>query len=358
MTNTLKGPLMQNPPNNQDGQVTWTSPSNIALIKYWGKRPIQIPENPSISFTLSKAVTTTSVSYRSRVLNEEWVVFKFHGKEEPSFANRIIKFFNSLQNEFTFLKDYQFQINSENSFPHSSGIASSASSMSALALALCEIEKKVLNLKDDNFFLNRVSHIARLGSGSASRSVFPYMAAWGKTELIKNSSDQYAVPFSSYHEIYKSFHDDVLIVSDEKKSVSSTAGHKLMETNIFAPTRYKQAETNLSMLLGALSSGDLEAFGKIVEDEAMTLHALMMCSDPSFILMKPETLSVIEKIRSFRLSSKLPIYFTLDAGPNVHILYPETIIKEAKDFINNELIQFAKNNKVIEDQVGSGPFKL
>ena len=349
---------MQESYNSQGGQVKWTSPSNIALIKYWGKRPVQIPANPSISFTLSKAVTTTSVKYQSRTTNDDWVDFKFHGKEEPSFAKRITKFFGSLQKEFSFLEDYQFSINSENSFPHSSGIASSASSMSALALALCEIEKQVLDINEENSFLNRVSHIARLGSGSASRSVFPYMAAGGNTELIENSSDLHAVPFSNYHEVYKGFHDDVLIVSDEKKSVSSTVGHSLMDTNIFAPTRYLQAESNLSSLLDALSSGDLELFGKIVEDEAMTLHALMMCSNPSFILMKPGTISVIEKIRSFRQSSKLPIYFTLDAGPNVHILYPNSIVSEAKSFINNELIFFAKNNRIIEDQVGSGPVKL
>ena len=344
--------------NSYEGTVKWSSPSNIALIKYWGKKPIQIPANPSISFTLTEAITTTSVHYQPRSTDQEWIRFQFHGKEEPSFAKRISGYFSAISNEFPFLKDYHFIINSENSFPHSSGIASSASSMSALALSLCDIAKTVNNNNSEDSFYQRASHIARLGSGSASRSIFPYMAAWGKTNLIKDSSDKYAIPYSNFNSVYSTFHDDVLIVSAEKKSVSSTAGHKLMDTNIFAETRYQQAEQNLGNLLEALTLGDLELFGKIVEDEALTLHALMMCSDPSFILMKPETLSVIDEIREFRRSTKLPLFFTLDAGPNVHILYPDSVKHKVEDFINSNLINYSKEKRIIKDHVGSGPVKL
>jgi diphosphomevalonate decarboxylase len=101
--------------------------------------------------------------------------------------------------------------------------------------------------------------------------------------------------------------------------------------------------------------GDLELFGEIVESEALTLHALMMCSKPSYTLMTPNTLSMIEAIRDFRESSKLPLYFTLDAGPNIHLLYPKKIQSKVQEFIELELKQFCENERVIYDQVGKGP---
>ena len=131
-----------------------------------------------------------------------------------------------------------------------------------------------------------------------------------------------------------------------------------METNIFASTRYQQAENHMRLILDAMKGGDLEKFGKIVEDEALTLHALMMCSDPSYILMEPNTLAVIREIRNFRKKTDMPIYFTLDAGPNVHILYPDSAAEAIQNFIESELIKYAVNGKIIKDQVGPGPVKL
>ena len=342
-----------------ENKVSWRSPSNIALIKYWGKKPIQIPANASISFTLSEAHSETSVAFSPRNSDQKWIQFLFEGQDEPTFASRIERFLNSLKEEMPFLSDYNFKIESSNSFPHSSGIASSASSMSALSLCLCDIENQVLGKKERNeHWYNRASHIARLGSGSASRSVLPRIAVWGQSPHIPHSSDQYAIAYNTVNPIFHTFHDDVLIVSKEKKSVSSSQGHALMDGNIYASSRYQQADRNMSYILDFMQEGDLMAFGKVVEDEALSLHALMMCSDPSFILMKPNTLNVIEKIRAYRASTGHPIFFTLDAGPNVHILYPDSIQSEVDQFIKNELLAFAEDGKVIKDQVGDGPIKL
>ena len=131
-----------------------------------------------------------------------------------------------------------------------------------------------------------------------------------------------------------------------------------MKTNPFAKTRYAQAEKNLKEIITALKKGDLEKFGAITEEEAMTLHALMMSSSPSFILMAPSTLSMIEKIRRFREESKLPVYFTLDAGPNIHLLYPKNIAKKVDRFIYDELEQHCESGKMIHDNVGKGPKKV
>jgi len=249
-----------------------------------------------------------------------------------------------------------FDIKSENSFPHSSGIASSASSMGALALCLCDIEKKLFNNEKD--FLKKASHLSRLGSGSASRSIYPSVVTWGLSSDIDKSSDLFAIPVIDFHDVFSTFHDDILIVSDREKSVSSSAGHALMETNIFADNRYTQAGIHMTKILSAIQTGDLETFGKIVEDEALTLHALMMCSDPSYILMEPHTIEVIKKIRAFRDETSIPIFFTLDAGPNVHILYPDSVSDKATDFINAQLLPLAHEGRIIRDKVGLGPVKL
>ncbi|MGB1204870.1 MAG: diphosphomevalonate/mevalonate 3,5-bisphosphate decarboxylase family protein [Chitinophagales bacterium] len=343
--------------------VCWQSPSNIALVKYWGKFGEQYPCNPSISFTLKNAFTETSLSYRAKTASEMQksisLNFSFEGKKNDLFAKKIVAFFEKITPIFPFIKQLHFAISSNNSFPHSSGIASSASSMSALALCLCDVENQLFKtLQNKVFFIQKASYIARLGSGSASRSVYPKMALWGKLETLEQSTNDYAIVFNNYHNVFKDFQDTILIVSKAEKKVSSRAGHALMNDNPYAETRYKQASQHLQTLLEALSKGDLDVFIQIVENEALILHALMMCSTPSFILMQPNTLTIIQKIRAFRAETKLPICFTLDAGPNVHVLYPKNIADKAMLFIKNELAQYCENAYIIEDEVGNGAEKM
>ena len=340
------------------GQVKWQAPSNIALVKYWGKRSIQLPRNPSISFTLSEAHTITTVKYTNRGSDRSWVDFWFENNREPQFADRIERFFKSLLPIYPFLVQLRFEISSFNSFPHSSGIASSASSMAALALCLCDIERVIFDVKHSkNDFTQKASFIARLGSGSAARSVIPQLGMWGKNNINKNSSNYYSNPVVASSP-FDTFHDDILIVSAGTKAVSSSAGHRLMNSNPYATTRYQQANDNLKNLVESMKDQNIQEFGNIVENEALTLHALMMCSDPSYILMEPNTLTTINKIRTYRKDKKVPIFFTLDAGPNVHILYPDYAKEEAQSFIENDLTKFAQDGRIIKDQVGSGPIKL
>ena len=251
-------------------------------------------------------------------------------------------------------------VKSGNSFPHSAGIASSASSMSALALCLCTLEYELFQtLQDDELFDKKASYVARLGSGSACRSIYAGMAAWGETPAIIGASNEYAVPFETeMHDIYKNFHDDILIASKGEKSVSSRAGHALMEGNAYAAPRYQQANDRMQRLVEVLKNGDVETFGTIAENEALTLHALMMTSDPSYILMRPNSLKMIELIRDYRTTTKHPIYFSLDAGPNLHVLYPESIIHEVRPFIEEQLVPLCEEEMWISDWVGEGPEQL
>ena len=185
------------------------------------------------------------------------------------------------------------------------------------------------------------------------------MALWGATPYYKGSSDEYAVSLADdIHPVFKTYRDSILIVSGETKSVSSRAGHALMEENPYAPARYAQANENIKNLLKALKSGDLDTFINITESEALQLHALMMCSNPSYILMKPNTLRIIEIIRQFRDETKTPLCFTLDAGPNVHLLYPDSEAAKVEHFIQDVLTNYCDQGRWIADRVGNGPKKL
>ena len=138
--NTLK----EKSPFKKENKVAWRSPSNIALIKYWGKKEGQIPANASLSFTLSKSYTETKIAYSENENgNNVSIDFLFEGKKNELFEQKIVKFLNSINKYFSFLSKLHLKIESKNSFPHSAGIASSASSMSALALCLCSIGGKL-----------------------------------------------------------------------------------------------------------------------------------------------------------------------------------------------------------------------
>ncbi|MBK9255632.1 MAG: diphosphomevalonate decarboxylase [Saprospiraceae bacterium] len=350
-------------PDGFSGRIGWQCPSNLAIIKYWGKYGRQLPKNPSISFTLSEAATRTFIDFHKTdqlTANKLNVRFRFEGVENKPFSDRITLFLSSIYEEFfSFLPGLHLNIESSNSFPHSSGIASSASSMGALALCLCDIEWKLSGKEYDDSFYQKASLIARLGSGSACRSIYSGMALWGAHADVVGSSDLYAIPFEDkIHPVFKTFHDDILIVSSREKSVSSSAGHSLMNNNVYAPARYEQANLRLIQLIAHLKQGDVSGFGNICEDEALTLHALMMCSDPSYMLMESGTVAIIQKIRQFRFENNIPVYFSLDAGPNIHLLYPDEFRKEVSLFLNSELLAYCEDGRVIRDKVGSGPQKL
>ena len=342
-----------------DGIVKWTAPSNIAIVKYWGKLENQIPQNPSISLTLNESITTTSLSLKPKSNNNSNLKFEFEGETNKAFEDKTRAFFKKIDKYFPFILNHDIEIKSKNNFPHSSGIASSASSMAALSACLVDFEKMNNSEMSDDFFYKKASFISRIGSGSASRSICGPVVIWGESQAYENSNDLYAVNISNQtHEIFKDFNDTILIIDPGQKKISSTEGHKLMNKNPFSNQRYDIARKNVIDLKNILKSGDLDGFISIAESEALMIHSLMLTSNPSYILMKPNTLKVISKITEYRSESKLPICFTLDAGSNVHLLYPNNIKDKISDFINNELIKYCSSNKYIEDKVGNGPEKI
>lgn len=342
----------------KSGSVTWESPSNIALIKYWGKKKDQIPENPSLSFTLNHCKTITTLRFSKKTDDDRFsfdVYLDGHLKED--FKPKIESFFERIEVYVPFLKHYHFIIETHNTFPHSSGIASSASGMSALALCLMSVERQFLSsdIIDEDYFNRKASFLARLGSGSACRSIEGDVIVWGKTHSIKGSTDLYGIKYPyQVHENFKDYQDTILLVDKGEKQVSSTVGHNLMHSHPYAQNRFQQAHQNLETLKDILASGDLKAFNLLVESEALTLHAMMMTSKPYFILMKPNTLEIINKIWDFREKTGLNISFTLDAGANVHVLYPKNECEEILKFIEADLASFCQNRHYICDEIGFG----
>lgn len=338
---------------NLSGSTTWRSPANIALVKYWGKLPGQLSCNDSLSMTLSQSYTETTLEYDGSPAQSE-CQFYFEGKKQPSFEGKVFNLIGKFKQHADYLKHFSLSINSKNSFPHSSGIASSASSMSALALCFLELEKRVTGISlGEEEFNKQASYWSREGSGSACRSV------WGPFSLWKQESQfAQAITGQSIHENFKQMRDAILIVNSGQKKQSSTIGHKLMENHPYAAVRYEVANRRCDRLQRVLEQGDWNEFIQIVEQEALDLHGLMMSSSPGFILMGPQTLAIIESINQFRQKTQVDLCFTLDAGPNVHLLYKDEDKSIVHDFITNKLIGFLENNKWIDDSIGKGPQRI
>jgi len=342
----------------ESGHLAWRSPSNIALGKYWGKKPVQIPANPSLSMTLSRAYTEMALEFSKRDEHDgiPLVNFWFDGKTKESFEKKIAHYIHGLTKEYPFLGNYNFRITSHNTFPHSTGIASSASSMSALGLCLAEF---IALKKGSNMSYTLASRLSRLASGSACRSVYGGYTIWGHTPHIEGTTNEYAIPVPfEISPVFREMKDAILVVSSGEKEVSSSTGHALMDNHPYSRERYEMAMTNVSDLSDAIKTGDMEKYVHITESEALNLHALMMTSRKSYLLFEPGTLKIIKSIRQFRKKMSIPVCFTLDAGPNVHMLYPAANENEIRTFINEELVRYCENGKWINDQNGSGPEKI
>ena len=343
----------------EKASFTWQTPSNIALVKYWGKSNPQIPKNASISFTLNNCHTITTIDFSKKetTAEAEFELF-FEGKAKEEFKPKIAAFFKRVQAYCPYIFEYHMTINSENSFPHSSGIASSASGLSAIAMCLMSLEQALNPLLTAVFIKKKASFLARLGSGSASRSIEGPLVVWGNHPEIAGSSDAYGVQFPyKVHSVFENYQDAILLVDKGEKQVSSTIGHNLMHAHPYAENRFTQANENLAELSKILQEGNIKAFVNLVESEALTLHAMMLTSTPYFILMKPNTLEIIQKIWEYRAAKNSAICFTLDAGANVHVLYPASEKEAVNHFIENELAVYCQKKQYIYDSVGLGAKK-
>lgn len=335
----------------------WQSPSNIALIKFWGKRPGQIPMNPSLSMTLQLAFTQTTVE--AILCDGKIPEMVINGDPSHPFRPKLTRFLSWLAEQIPVLKMYSFRVETRNSFPHSTGIASSASGLSAFTLCLLSVAAEAVSLRiPEEHLLPQASFAARMGSGSACRSMYGGYSVWGKTEMIPCASDLEALPVSGIvHPDLRCMRDAILVISRKPKSLTSSKGHETMNGHPFAACRTAQVNSHFLGMLEALKSGDLEQVGLLAEAEAMALHALLMTAADGTVLLEPASLEAIQIIRNSR-SHGLPLFFTLDAGPNLHILFPETNRVEVESFIENELVPLCAGRLWICDYTGKGPERI
>jgi len=329
-------------------------PSNIALVKYWGKKGLQLPANASISFTLRDLYTETRIESDG---GSGKVEVYAEGQRNQAFDDKVKAFFERQHAAMPWISGFDFRVDTKNNFPHSSGIASSASGMGALALCVADLHRQI---SGEILPVAGISSMARLGSGSACRSLFGPLGVWGEHPDYPGSADTYAVAFpeGELHPEFRYWEDAVLNVESGRKAVSSSAGHKLLDAHPYAAARYAAANENMHRLRKILSMGDISAFTALVESEALQLHAMMMCSMPYYLLMKPASLEIINRIWKYREQTGLPLVITLDAGANVHVLYPAQHRGKVQDFINNALVSFCENGVYLCSSIGEGVLQL
>lgn len=326
-------------------RVDLSAPANIALIKYWGKKGHQLPANPSLSLTLKNCLTQSDFLFTpSNALRVNLFLDKV---EMPKFAMKIQHYLESLQSDLPVFKNIDLTIHTHNTFPHSSGIASSASSQAALGEALT----RFLAIHTQTDYDPKIaSSLARLASGSACRSLYKGFVSWGETDDLEGSSDLYAQSINE--QVHSSLHDlrdAVCIVNSQEKEVSSRAGHSHMNHHPFFSARIHQAQANYKAMLAFLKSGEWSRVGEIMEVEALTLHAMMMTSSPGYILLAPKSLDIIRLVQAFRKDTGVEVYFTIDAGPNIHLIYRDQDHQKVETFIKHELGAIVEN--VIWDRI-------
>lgn len=343
-------------------EVSFQCSSNIALVKYWGKKPhgVQLPANPSISWNLGDLYATTTLKVFQRDTSDTPFVFTLSGKSKPSFEPKIEQFLLKIAVDCPWLKNYILHIDSENNFPHGTGIASSAAGFGALGLCIAKVEEDLGLLQNSTMdFWQRSSYLSRIGSGSACRSMYAAPAVWGETLAVEGSSDLYAVELGGeIHPLLTHWRDVVLIVDDGEKAVSSTAGHALLKDHPYAEARFAKAQLNLIDIVRAIRTGDVNRFIEIVESEALQLHAMMMTSVPYYLLICPNTLAIIEKIWQYRAETGMRLCFTLDAGANVHLLYDKKDETDTMNFVRKVLLPYCKNEQYLCSVIGLKPKQL
>jgi diphosphomevalonate decarboxylase len=345
--NPLNYPSMPNdaaasPVASQPYSASVRAGSNIAFIKYWGVRDasLNLPLSNSISMTLESAHTTTALRWdvTGELAADDFTIDGTHlGVAAAARLTRHLDRIRALAGV-----SYRAAVQSRNNFPMASGIASSASGFAALTVAACA----ALGLDYD---LRRLSAIARRGSGSASRSLFGGFVEWQAGE--DDASSVAAPLFPPEHwQIY----DIVAVVSSAQKAISSEAGHSLAATSPLNAGRIDGIERALAEVRAAIATRDLPRLGVVIEQDALAMHAVMMTSTPSLLYWQPATLELLHAVRRWREDDKLPVYFTIDAGPNVHLICEAG----SAPAVHAQLGELACVQKVIVSAPGPAPLRL
>ena len=322
--------------------ITITANPNIALVKYWGKRDskLMLPLNSSISMTLSGVRTITHIKKSEKdSLSLNGIDISKDSIEYQEYTDKFLKKIRELFPEVTPLK-----IVSENNFPTGAGIASSASGFAALALGINELFQLQLSPEE-------ISKLARLGSGSATRSILGGFNYWLKGEQDNGKDSAIKQIASENH--WPELNLAIAITSTEKKPISSRTG---MSNTVKTSPEYQSlwlgtVEKDLETMEQAILSKDFSLLGKTAESSALKMHQTMRSSVPPIDYFNDGTKALIEKIKDWREAGELESYFTIDAGPQVKILY----LSKDKAKVDQLISDTPEIKQVIHSQVGGNP---
>ncbi|OQY31028.1 MAG: diphosphomevalonate decarboxylase [Anaerolineaceae bacterium 4572_5.1] len=287
--------------------------ANIAFIKYWGNRDeaLRLPSNNSISMNLANLDTRTRVTFNPNL------------KADTLTLNQIPQAGSGLERVSDFLARVRAlsgvphfaAVHSENNFPMGAGIASSASAFAALSLAASAAAGLTLNERE-------LSRLARTGSGSACRSIPAGFVEW---QQGTGDSDSYALSIAPPD--YWHLADCVAITCKAHKTTGSTEGHALASTSPLQQVRVSAAPQRVEQCRSAILNRDFAAFAEVVELDSNLMHAVMMTSTPPLLYWQAPTLNVMHAVRRWR-EEGTPVCYTIDAGPNVHVLTPQRYAQE------------------------------
>jgi diphosphomevalonate decarboxylase len=318
-------------------KVTVKSPANIAFIKYWGKADpkIRVPQNNSISMCLSDLYSICTVEFNER-LREDQIEFLEEKVVEKKELGRMVEVLDRVRAMAGF--EFRAKVRTKNNFPKATGIASSASGLSAITMAA--VLAAGLSLSEEE-----LSKLARLASGTASRSIPEGFVEWEKGT---NESNSYA------QMIYTANHwkiaDVVAIVTHEMKKVSSSDGHAIADTSPFYQARMMGMDEKIADIKGAMMKKDFTKFGLILEREALNMHAICLTSKPPILYWEAPTMAMMRKIEEWRDDRELESYYTIDAGPTVHAICQE---KDAEE-LAKRLAQIAGVQRVVINRPAQG----
>ncbi len=310
-------------PKKQEGHAY--APSNIALIKYWGKRneELNLPVTSSLSFSLGNKGTTTQVAITDKDHDQFFLNDIVVPPENPAYV-RLSKFLDLFRHNVK----TKFDIRTSLNIPIAAGLASSASGFAALILALADLFQWTLDKKQLSLF-------ARIGSGSAARSLWQGFVEWhvGKDN---NGFDSYAEPIELE---WPEFRIGLLIFTEAEKQISSRAAmQQTIHTSVFYKLWPEKVALDLAKLKPALMEKDFATVGLTAESNALTMHALMQTATPAIVYSTPETIKTMHRIWELRKQG-LNIYFTQDAGPNLKLLFLDKDKDEVKkQFSNLEIV--------------------
>lgn len=288
-------------------KATATAPSNIAFIKYWGRKDekLRLPENASISMNLSNLSTITTVEFNKNFKKDSIEINGLKGENE---GGRIIKHLDRIrkigQNPSASLRA---RVVTENNFPTGTGLSSSASGFAALTVAASVAAGLKLSEKE-------LSILARQGSGSACRSIPDGFVEW-----LDGNTNETSYGVSLYPHNYWDIVDVVGVVSKNKKEVSTAEGHRLAVSSPFFPIRLERINEKIKLIKKYMEEKNFRLFGELLEQEALELHAIMLTSSPSLIYWLPGTLRVMHAVKRWRQEG-LQVYFTVNTGQDIHLI--------------------------------------